>query len=481
MRWGMQAPGLPGRPGPWKVCREMSEEVPEAAPQQKPTMAHRLEFALFRAVEGVLGLASLGTVARAGSLLGLAAWALSPKHRKLVRRNLRIATAGAAPDDATLRGMVRETFIRAGANMLGSQRAATLPTAELREHIEYEGMEHVLEPLGAGRGVVLVWSHMGNWEVLAQLIREVGEDIRGGPIYRPLENPLLDELTVSRRTQQGAVLFNKHDGFLGPVALLRQGGVVTVMTDQRAGGHGELCPFFGRLSSCTPLPALLARRTGSAMVTLSITTTGTGRWKLRVRPVPAKAKTPEVLGHLETAMRDQLTDVFWFHDRWRVDTMMPLGFYTKESPAEAARDATAPTRFFATLPPGDPGALVTLTTLLELRPDARIDLMDPGDLPPLPDDPRIVRYPWDRETPGSHLEGLLERCDDSHPVPLDFALLLDGNPEFARAAKAMGLRAIIGTGPAGKPFTRCFPRPDNAEGWRELAVKLVLTKKARKE
>lgn len=456
----------------------MSDEVPEV---QQPTMAHRLEYALFRAVEGVLGMASLGTVARAGSLLGLAAWAFSPKHRRLVTRNLRIATAAEAPDEQTLNRMVRETFIRAGANMLGSQRAATLPAEELRKHIEYEGMEHVLEPLAKGRGVVLVWSHMGNWEVLAQLIREVGEDIRGGPIYRPLENPLLDELTVKRRTQQGAVLFNKHDGFLGPVGLLREGGVVTVMTDQRAGGHGEICPFFGRLSSCTPLPALLARRTGSAMVTLSITTIGTGRWKLTVRPVPEKAKTPEVLRRLETAMRDQLTDVFWFHDRWRVDTMMPLGFYTKDSPAEAARGATVPTRFFATLPPGKPEAVETLRALLELRPDARVDVLDPGDLPPLPDDPRIVRFPWDRDTPENHLHGVLARCDATHAAPLDFALLLDPHPELAGAAKAIGLRAIIGIGTNGKPFTRSFPQPTDAEGWREIAVKLVLTKKARKE
>ncbi|QJE97432.1 lysophospholipid acyltransferase family protein [Luteolibacter luteus] len=457
----------------------MSDEIPAA--RKKPTLAHRLEYALFRVMEGVLSLASLGTAARAGSLLGLAAWALSPKHRRLVTRNLRIATATEPPDDVTLRRMVRETFVRAGANMIGSQRAATLPPDELRKHIQYEGMEHVLEPVRQGRGVVLVWAHMGNWEVLAQLVREVGDDIRGGPIYRALDNPLLDELTVKRRSQQGAFLFNKHDGFLGPLAFVRDGGVLTVMTDQRAGGHGELCPFFGRLSSCTPLPALVARRTGAAMVTLSITTVGTGQWKLKVRPVPDKAKTPVVIRHLETAMKDQLTDVFWFHDRWRVDTMMPLCFYTKDSPTEAAREAAAPTRFFATLPKGCPEAVAMITTLLELRPDVRIDVMDPGDLPPLPEDPRIVRYPWDPETPEGHLEGFLERCDASHPVPLDFALLLDGNARFARAAKAIGLRSIIGIGPSGKPFTRSFPRPADIEGWRDLAAKLVLTKKARKE
>lgn len=455
----------------------MSDDVAE---KPRPTLAHRLEFALFRAVEGLLGLASLETSAKVGEMLGLAVWALSAKHRRLVTRNLRIATAAEAPDEVAVQAMVRETFRRAGANMLGSQRAATLPTEVLREHIEFEGMEHVLDPVGKGRGVVLVWSHMGNWEVLAQLIREVGEGIQGGPIYRPLENPLLDELTVGRRTQQGAVLFNKHDGFLGPAALLRQGGVVTVMTDQRAGGHGELCPFFGRLSSCTPLPALLARRTGSAMVTLSITSVSTGHWRLKVRPVPEKAKTAEVLRHLEIAMRDQLTDVFWFHDRWRVDTMLPLGFYTKESPAEPAHAATVATRLVVTLPPGQAAALEILPAILEMRSDARIDVLDPGDLPALPDDPRICRFPWDRSTPDNHLEGMLQRCDASHPVPLDFVLLLDGDKDLAKAAKRMGLRSIIGVGTSGKPWTRSFPIPADAAGWRELAVNLVLTKKSRK-
>jgi KDO2-lipid IV(A) lauroyltransferase len=304
--------------------------------------------------------------------------------------------------------------------------------------------------------------------------------VKGGPIFRRLENPLLDALTVKRRTQQGAVLFDKHDGFHGPAGLLRDGGVVTVMTDQRAGGHGELCPFFGRLSSCTPLPALLARRTGAAMVTLSVSGCGTGRWRMKVRPVPPKARTPEVLAALETAMRDSLTDVFWFHDRWRVDKVKPLSFYTKEAPTTAAVAATVPTRLAATLPAGRPEAVEALVALLEMRPDLRIDVLDAGDLPPLPDDPRIVPFQWDRGATDEQAEGVLERCDDSHPAPLDFVLLLGGETTLARAAKRLGLRAILGAGAAGKPWTKTFPVPTAADGWRRLAEDLVHTAKTRK-
>jgi hypothetical protein len=199
------------------------------------------------------------------------------------------------------------------------------------------------------------------------------------------------------------------------------------------------------------------------------------RWRLRVRPVPAGARTPEVLRHLETAMRDQLTDVFWFHDRWRIDRTRPLSFYTKESPTEPARLATVPTRLIATLPSGNSDSVETLRRILEIRPDARIDVLDPGDLPALPDDERIVRIPWDREAPPEHLDGLLKRIDESHPAPLDFALLLDGNPELAKASKALGLRSIIGCQVTGKPWTRTFPSPHDAAGWRELAEALAAT------
>jgi len=454
----------------------MSEDREET---KSPTPAHRLEYALYRAAEGLLGLLSLEAVVRVGGLLGLAAWALSSKHRRLVARNLRIATAADAPDPATTRRRVRETFVRAGGNLLGSIRAGTMEPEHLREHIAVDGLEHVRSLIDAGRGFVVVWSHMGNWEVLAQLVPVLGGGIRGGPIYRPLENPLLDRLTVQRRTRQGAVLFNKHDGFLGPAALLRDGGVVTVMTDQRAGGHGELCPFFGRLSSCTPLPGLLARRTGAGMVTISITTVATGRWRLTIRPVPEKARTPEILRHLEHAMRDGLTDVFWFHDRWRIDAFRPLSFFTKEAPTDAAALATVPTRLAATLPPHDPAAVECLTALLELRPDVRIDVLDPGDLAPLPDDPRIVTHPWDRDQPVEQGAGALERCDAAHPAPLDFVLLLDGHVGLARAAKRLGLRAIHGAGVSGKPWTRGHPIPTDAAGWRALAAELVLTRKNR--
>lgn len=442
--------------------------------EKRPTFTHRVQYAVYRGFERLLEQAPLDIVAQVGEVLGLGLSLFSAKHRRLVTRNLRITTAEHPLPVRDLKRLVRETFRRAGANMLASQRAATMTLPELLPFMEIRGIEWLQAHAAAGRGTIIVWSHMGNWETLAQLASALGS-LKGGPIYRPLENPLLDRMTRERRTQQGAVVFNKHDGFHGPAALLRQGGTVTIMGDQRAGGQGTLCPFFGKLASCTPLPPLLARRTKAAIATLSISRLPSGIWRLNFRPTPDGIDTPTLMRELETAMRDSLPDVFWFQDRWRVDSHMPLYFYNKEIPTEAARAATLPVRILATLPANAPDAVETLLRVLELRPDARIDAFAPAGFPPLPEHPRLVRHEWDPEIPPEHLSGLIDRCDLEHPVPLDIVLLLDGDTHLARAARDFGMRAVIGVGAAtrGKPWSRVFERPQTPEGWRQIADDLT--------
>jgi KDO2-lipid IV(A) lauroyltransferase len=442
---------------------------------RRHSLAHRVEYVLYRSVETALAQLPLQVVGKLGEVLGLAAWRLSRKHRELVTRNLRIVTASEGTLFAERADLVPETFKRAGRNLLSSLRSALMTTEELRPHLELDGAHHITDQTNSGTGVVLVWAHMGNWEMLAQAYPFIGGDLKGGPIYRPLENALVDELTMNRRTKNGAMVFDKHAGFTGPAKVVRDGGMVTVMSDQRAGGQGELCPFFGRLSSCTPLPGILARRAKGRIATLSTVGTESGAWKMTIRSVPENADTATVMKHLEIAMRDGLTDVFWFHDRWRVDKRRPLSFYTKQSPTVPAKDATVPTRLLATIPRDSPEALATLTRILEIRPDVRIDLLDDGTLPPLPADDRIRCIEWDPHCPPEHLEGVVQRSDESHAVPLDFLLALDGHRDLGKAARKFGLRSVIGCGNSGKPWTFAFDRPTTIEGWQEIAEALAAT------
>jgi hypothetical protein len=110
--------------------------------------------------------------------------------------------------------------------------------------------------------------------------------------------------------------------------------------------------------------------------------------------------------------------------------------------------------------------------LLTLRPDLRIERIVPA--PTSSHDPRVACHAWDPTTPPEHADSLLDRIDATHPAPIDGFLLFGSEPHFARAAKRTGHRAILGIDVSGKPWSRSFPRPNDADGWLALADAMAL-------
>jgi len=439
----------------------------------RPTLAHRLEYLAYRGVERLTSWLSMESCTVLGRVLGRAFQFLSPRYRRLVRRNLRIATAGQAPDAATLDHLVTETFRRAGANFLGSLRSGTMSPAALARHVEFEP-RHLIEP--PPNGLLVALPHMGNWEVLAKIGTLHAPAAGVGAVYRPLDNPLTDALTLQRRSADGARLFSRKDGFHPPTALLRAGGTLGVLSDQRAGGRGSPLPFFGKLTTCTPLPALMARRAKAEVRTLATRGAGDGRWIAELESLGTAPALDSIMRSLEGRMHRSLPDVFWFHDRWRTDSGRPLSFYTAIDPDVAAR-CTVPLRLALTLPAdARPHAPALIETLLAHRPDLRLDWL--GGVAHA--DPRVVVVDdYEPDAPAGQLDGLLRRVDAAHPAPLDGALLFDGHPALARAARRLGLRAVIGLEVAGRTWSRSLPRPADEAGWIALAEELARHPKSR--
>ncbi|MEM9235638.1 MAG: lysophospholipid acyltransferase family protein [Verrucomicrobiota bacterium] len=446
-----------------------------ASDPERPTLLHRVEFEAFRLVETIVGWLPMDSCASLGRHAGRLFQFLSPRYRKIVRRNLRIATAKDTPSPEAIDQLVNETFRRAGANFISSLKSATMSAEELAQYIETIGGEILVrEP--SGTGLVVAMPHMGNWEVMAKLSSLDARIGRFGGVYRPLDNPLMDELTHRRRTADGCQLFSRRDGFHAPIALLRSPGPLGVLADLRAGGHGVVLPFFGKLTSCSPLPDLMARRAKAEVATLSIVTIADGRWKANFHPLGKSPGVAGIMKALEEAMGAGLADVFWFHDRWRIDRTRPLSFYTKYD-RQVANEATVPMRVLLTFPDDQPEAAeILIRGLLDERPDLRIDWLTaiPGE----PVDPRVVKHDWDHSEPDEHADGTLDRIDATHPAPLDAALLFGGTPVLAHAAKRAGLRSIIGCRVSGKPWTKSFDEPSEAGAWRQVAADLAYVPKS---
>jgi lauroyl/myristoyl acyltransferase len=75
-------------------------------------------------------------------------------------------------------------------------------------------------------------------------------------IYQPLRNPYLNALVLRRREKLGYKLFDRQEGFNGPISHVREMGMLGILVDQHAGYHGLWCPFFDRLASTTNIVAL---------------------------------------------------------------------------------------------------------------------------------------------------------------------------------------------------------------------------------
>lgn len=255
-----------------------------------------------------------------GQCLGWVAWVVAVPYRRLAFRNLQLGFSE-QKSRAELRSMVRRHFMRLGGNIVSSIKIASMPGDAILERVSFTNLELVTEK-NQGRGVVFVLSHMGNWELLAQVAGLISKR-KIGTIYQQLGNRYIDADVRRIRMRTGMDALERKAGFKRAMQLLKEKGGVGVLADQHAGDKGVWCPFFGRLASTSPLAATLALNTDSALTAAAVYTVGNARWQIVFSEiVPAQGQdalgvTAEINCLLETQIRQSPEDWFWVHNRWK--------------------------------------------------------------------------------------------------------------------------------------------------------------------
>lgn len=293
---------------------------------KSPTISHWLEYLAYRGFEGALRMMSLETTFKAGEMIGRIIHRLSSSRRRQVVRNLRFAF-GTELNTQEIDSLTSDVFERNGANFLSSLRVPFLEDEEILKHVEFEGVERLLES-NHQHGIILVSPHMGNWELLAQAVFLTKGKIAVGTHYRPLNNTLINAVVERRRKRRGLKLFAKRTSTHQLTAFVRDGNALGILADQRVGSRGAACAFFGRPTTCSPLPHLIAKRGKAKLFSLSCETTGIGQWKIRFREIE-EISAQACADSLESDWRRSPADVFWFEDRWRIQGKDPLVFLNK--------------------------------------------------------------------------------------------------------------------------------------------------------
>src|SRR5256885_3174484 len=279
-------------------------------------------YLIYRAGFALIGLLPLRVSFALGNGLGFCAWLVLGKYRRLGFRNIEIAF-GREKSPQEMRHLVRRHFQRLGANLLSGMKLASMPLEKARANVRIENADAAHRELRSGRPVVLILSHIGNWELQAQMLPVAIGYVRNSTIYQPLKNCYIDKHVRTLRGRAGVELFDRNEGFQKVIELLRGGGAIGILSDQHAGDQGLWVPFFKKLASTTPLPALLSKRTGAALLGTAIYTEAPGRWRMvfadRIDSPgdSVEAMTAKANELIATQIRVAPEDGFWLHNRWK--------------------------------------------------------------------------------------------------------------------------------------------------------------------
>ncbi len=253
--------------------------------------------------------------------LGLLLWLL---RRRVIRANLRAAFPDR--DEAWVRRIGRLSCRRAAEMGLFSIVSPRLTADEIRGRLQVHpevlaGEARLTADVG---GLVLFVPHFTLMEMMTAvtLAAPALGDRPWVTLYRPLNQPAADAWVKAARERFGMRLASRREGFGELMRNVREGGVSSILFDQKVQSGGRLT-FLGRPAAVTNLPGLVAQKHKAAARVFWAERLGFWRCVLRsavLRSTDAAGLTRESNAWLEERLRssdEACADWLWAHDRWR--------------------------------------------------------------------------------------------------------------------------------------------------------------------
>ena len=259
-----------------------------------------------------------------GELLGCVFYWILASKRRVVRENLEVVSAR-HPEVLVSRSVIMGIFRRSFANLTCSIKIYGMPLERVMEQVDTVIPDELLEDIAVGNGHILCTAHMGNWELLSNVLAiKFPHGASFGAIYRPLDNEFANQYVLKEREKYGCKMFAKRTSVFLLGRFIKEGGNLIMLADQRAGKKSKYArPFFGRDSARSKLPALLQRRTGAKLYMISCHSDEPAKWKIEFTRVPVDSDdTEEILtaitAEYEKEFLAHILDVFWLHKYWKL-------------------------------------------------------------------------------------------------------------------------------------------------------------------
>lgn len=256
-----------------------------------------------------------------GRSIGRLAWYVARRERRKALANVAIAF----PEwpERERRRTIQAMFRHLGMSLFETLWLPNVDDALRAEMATMENVEALLRHLRAGRGVIAITGHCGNWEWVANIVANLGYPLT--VLQRERTEEGVNEIVAAVRKAGNVRTIDRGSTAAARemIQALRSGGMLAFLVDQNIRAESVKVPFFGR-PALTPIgPAKLAIRTGAVVAPIFIERRGAKHHVRFIDPIETSrgddpvALTARMTAEIEAQIRRVPEQWVWMHDRWR--------------------------------------------------------------------------------------------------------------------------------------------------------------------
>ncbi len=297
-----------------------------------------LEVVLFFSLSFPVAVMPRRVALKVGGTLGLLLFHLWGSRSRIAADNIGKAIgAGALEASEPPEAIAKKSFINLGKSFVEIAKIYYGLGRGIIDNVEVRGREHYLKAKAKGRGVIFITGHCGNWELMAISFGVKFDRISS--IARPQNNPYMNTIIERARSRYGNGIIYKKGALKDVLSELRKNGVIGILMDQAVvREEGYVLEFLGRGAWTTKMPALIARKTGAAVLPAFINREG-DRHVVCFYPEIQLARdednekaviedTKRFSGFIEDYIKQHPSEWLWIHRRWK--RVEPSSFDTGE-------------------------------------------------------------------------------------------------------------------------------------------------------
>jgi Kdo2-lipid IVA lauroyltransferase/acyltransferase len=288
------------------------------------------EYLIARSVFGFLSILPRRTAVALGIGVGKLGYRLLGGLRRVAMRNLEIAFP--EMPDRERAALARGTFENLGRVLGETSQLQKASKADIETIVDFELSEEARglyqKSKAEGRGVLITTGHLGNWELLVLAFGSLYEPI--SYLARPIDNPLIEEFTSRIRRQFGNRPINKTGSVMTAIGVLREGGILGILSDVNAHPkEAVFVPFFNVSAATAAGAAMIAIRANALVFpAFCVWDKEIGRFKFvhgailepantGDRKADIAATTAAYTAEIEKIIRRYPDQWMWIHRRWK--------------------------------------------------------------------------------------------------------------------------------------------------------------------